>query len=76
MKQSFVTVVLGYLETLDEFELDVATKNPIERVGKEVDSGKISWEEGLKKCKSSAKLYRLSDAQSRQLKSIVQRNYS
>jgi len=76
MKRSFACAVLSYLETLDGFELDVATKKPIERVGREVDSDTISWEEGLKKCKSNAKLFRLSSTQSRELESIVKRNYS
>lgn len=76
MKPSFSYVILEYLNSLDGFVMDTATKNPIERVGREVDSGSISWEEGVRKVKSSARLYRLSNSQFRELEGLLRKKYS
>lgn len=76
MKQSFSQVVLNYLSDIEGFVLDPATKNPIERVGREVDAGRLTWEEGLKKCRSKARLYRLRAREWRDLESILRKNYS
>lgn len=76
MKQSFASLVFQHLEK-SGIALDSATKRPIERVGREVDSrsGEMTWEKGLDRCHSSAKLYRLSASAMRSLKSDLQRNY-
>ena len=76
MKQSFASLVFHHLEK-SGIELDSATRKPIERVGRKVDShsDEMTWEEGLNACRSSARLYRLNGSAMRSLESDLARNY-
>ncbi|NCU41209.1 MAG: hypothetical protein EOM19_00620 [Candidatus Moranbacteria bacterium] len=67
-------IILNYLEKQEGFTVDASVRNPIERVSREVSRGDITWEEGLKKIHSQAKLYRLSSEKQRALKAEVEKN--
>jgi hypothetical protein len=72
--KTIAEIVLDYLEKQEDFTVDASTRNPIERVSREVSRGGITWEEGFKKIYSQAKLYRLSSEKQRTLKSEVEKN--
>lgn len=74
MPQSFSSIVFNHLQSAG-IEIDSATKNPIERAGRDVDTGRISWSDGVSQCRSGAKLYRLSGSQVRALESDLKRNF-
>jgi hypothetical protein len=74
MKRKFAEIVTESFSKAG-IAVDVATRNPLDRIGREVDSGGISWEDGLSRAHSSARLYRLNASQRRDLESTLKKNF-
>ena len=72
--KTLADIVLDYLAKQEGFVVDASVRNPIERVSRDISRGDITWEEGLKKIHSQAKLYRLSSEEQRLLRLEIEKN--